>query len=128
MSENGEKTEEGMQDFWTGLLLAVVLSILSYFIISLWQVIIPIGVIAGLKAKTGKKGFFAGFGGVIIGWGLLLGIQSTYSPIAGSAKLLSQILGLGGSAWMLIIGLTLGIGGIITGFSALVGTYLRKIV
>ncbi len=125
MSENSEGT---IQDLLTGLLLALVLSILSYLILPIWQVIVPIGIIVGMKAKTGKKGFLAGLGGVVIGWGLLLGTQATFSPIAGSAKLLSQIMGIGGSVWWLIIVLTLIIGGLIGGFSGLVGAYVRDMI
>lgn len=128
MSENGENIEGTTQDFLAGLLLALVLTLLSYFVLPMWQIIVPIGIIAGLKAKSGKKGFFAGLGGVVIGWGLLLGTQSAFSPIAGSAKLLSQIMGLGGSVWWLIIVLTLIIGGLIGGFSGLVGAYVREMI
>ncbi len=125
MSENIEGTPK---DFWAGLLLALVLTLLSYLILSIWQVIVPIGIIAGLKAKSGKKGFFAGSGGIMIGWSLLLGTQSAFSPIAGSAELLAQIMGLGGSVWWLIIVLTLIIGGLIGGFSGLVGAYVREMI
>lgn len=123
-----EKSNNSSKDFGTALLLALVLSVLAYFVLPIWQIIVPIGIISGLKASSGKSGFLASSGGIVIGWGLLLGTQSTFSPIAGVAKLVSQIMGIGGSVWGLIIVLTLLFGGLVAGFSGLVGAYLREIL
>ncbi len=107
---------------------ASILAISIYPLLPIWQIMIPIGIISGLIAKEAKESFLAGFIGILVGWGALLGFQAATAPILDAAKLLSQIIGLGTSGWPMVILLTLLIGAMITGLSALIGAYSRKIV
>ncbi len=116
------------KNFWGALGFALALSIILYFIYPLWQLILPIGFIAGLIANNHKYGFSAPFFGIFIGWLLLILFQSLNNPTIGSAKLLAGIIGLGGSLWPLIIFLTILIGALIAGLSGLVGAYIRTIL
>lgn len=113
---------------WIAFLVALILSYIVHFVYPVWHLIIFIGLIAGLIAANPKSGFLSSFGGVFIGWLLLLSSQSLNHPIAGSASLLANIMGLGESLWPLIVFLTLLIGGIIAGLSGLIGVYLRSII
>lgn len=111
------------RNFWPALVFALTLSIVIYNIQS-WQLILPIGFISGIIANGEKYGFLSSFCGILIGWFLLILVQSLNYPTIGASKLLAGIIGLSSSLWSLIIFLTIIMGGIIAGLSGLVGAYL----
>lgn len=129
MNNKAQKTLN--KSFYIAFLSALVLSMSLYIFCKfckIWQLVILIGFLSGMFVKSPRSGFLASFSGVVSGWFLLLAIQSIRFPIAGSASLLADIIGLGNSMWFLIIILSLLVGGIVAGFSGLAGSYFRCIL
>ena len=80
--------------------------------------------VAALIHQKGYKAFFAGFLALFILWFVLAFWMDFANEGVLSVKIAST-LGLGESKWMLLI-LTAFIGGLIAGFAALSGSYLRS--
>lgn len=114
--------------FWIGLAVAWTLSVVFYWIYPVWQLVVLIGIVSGIIVEEGREGFVSSFVGVLIGWLTLLGFQSLNYPIKDAASLLAEIIGLGGGLWYVIVILTLLIGGLIAGFSGMVGACGRSLI
>jgi hypothetical protein len=111
--------------FFNSFLLTALLSFIAGIYISYWWFF---GVVAFLVAvlihQKGFKAFFAGFLGLFILWFVLAFWMDFVNEGVLSVKI-AELLSLGGSKWMLMI-VTAFIGGLIAGFAALSGSYLRS--
>jgi len=111
--------------FFNSFLLTALLSFIAGLYISYWWFF---GVVAFLVAilihQKGYKAFLAGFLALFILWFVL----AFWIDLANEGVLslkIASILPLGGSNWVLMI-VTACIGGLVAGFAALSGSYLRS--
>lgn len=111
-------------------IVAIVLHAFLAFAIGLysqfpwWLFIATSGVVSFFIAQTPAKSFFAGFIGLAALWaGLATGKDLANAHLLSSK--VAQILPLGGSYVTLIV-VTAVVGGLLGGFAALTGAYLRS--
>ena len=111
--------------FLIATILTALLSFIAGIYISLWWFFAVMALLVALliHQKAGKA-FFAGFLGLFILWFVLVFWMDNGNDGVLSGKIAS-LLPLGGSKWILII-LTAIIGGLVAGFAALSGSYLRS--
>jgi hypothetical protein len=111
--------------FFNSFLLTALLSFIAGIYISYWWFFALVAfLVAILIHQKGYKAFFAGFLALFILWFVLaFWIDLTNEGLL-SLKIAS-ILPLGGSNWLLMI-VTACIGGLVAGFAALSGSYLRS--
>ena len=110
--------------FLIAIILTALLSFIAGIYIPLWWFFAVVALLVALLVhqKAGKA-FFAGFLGLFILWFVLtFWIDSANGGVL-SVKIAS-LLPLGGSKWLLMI-VTAVIGGLIAGFAAMSGSYLR---
>ncbi|HJS54264.1 MAG TPA: hypothetical protein VJ765_06960 [Chitinophagaceae bacterium] len=112
--------------FLIATILTALLSFITGIYVALWWFFVIIALLVALliHQKAGKA-FFAGFLGLFILWSVLAFWMDNGNDGVLSAKIAS-LLPLGGSKWMLIFVTGL-IGGLVAGFAALSGSYLRSI-
>ena len=111
--------------FFNSVLLTALLSFIAGIYISYWWFFAVVAfLVAVLIHQRGFKAFFAGFLGLFILWFILAFWMDNANDGVLSAKIAS-LLPLGGSKWMLLI-VTAFIGGLVAGFAALSGSYLRS--
>ena len=111
--------------FFNSFLLTALLSFIAGIYISFWWFFAVVAfLVATLIHQKGFKAFFAGFLALFILWFVLAFWMDFVNEGVLSVKIAS-ILPLGGSKWMLMI-VTAFIGGLIAGFGALSGSYLRS--
>ena len=111
--------------FFNSFLLTALLSFIAGIYISYWWFFAVVAfLVAVFIHQRGFKAFFAGFLALFILWFVLAFWMDFANEGVLSVKIAS-ILPLGGSKWMLMI-LTAFIGGLIAGFAALSGSYLRS--
>ena len=111
------------------LLIATILTALLSFIagiyIPLWWFFAVVALLVALLIhQRGGKAFLAGFLALFILWFVLAFWIDTANGGILSVKIAS-LLPLGGSKWLLMI-FTAVIGGLVAGFAALSGSYLRS--
>ena len=111
--------------FLVATILTALLSFIAGIYINVWWFFAIIALlIALLVHQRAGKAFFAGFLGLFLLWFILaMWIDSANDSVL-SVKI-AALLPLGGSKWTLMI-LTGIIGGLIAGFAALSGSYLRS--
>ena len=111
--------------FFNSFILTALLSFIAGIYISYcWFFAIVAFLVAVLIQQRGYKAFFAGFFALFILWFVL----AFWMDLANEGVLsvrIASILPLGGSKWMLMI-VTALIGGLVAGFAALSGSYLRS--
>ena len=110
-------------------LIATILTALLSFIAGIfvpfwWFFAVAALLVALLVNQNAGKAFFAGFLGLFSLWFVLAFWMDNGNDGILSAKIAS-LLPLGGSKWILFI-VTAAIGGIVAGFAALSGSYLRS--
>jgi hypothetical protein len=111
--------------FFNSFLLTALLSFIAGIYISYWWFFAVVAfLVAALIHQKGYKAFFAGFLALFILWFVLAFWMDFANEGVLSVKIAS-ILSLDGSKWMLMI-VTAFIGGLIAGFAALSGSYLRS--
>ena len=111
--------------FFNSFLLTALLSFIAGIYISYWWFFAVIAfLVAVLIHQKGYKAFFAGFLALFILWFVLAFWMDFVNEGVLSVKIAS-ILGVGGSKWLLMI-VTAFIGGLVAGFAALSGSYLRS--
>ena len=111
--------------FLIATILTALLSFIAGIYVPLWWFFAIVALlVAVLVHQRGGKAFFSGFLGLFILWFLLAFWIDQANDSVLSARIAS-LLPLGGSKWMLII-VTAVIGGLIAGFAALSGSYLRS--
>lgn len=106
------------------LLIALVAWLLSLFI-PWWSVFIPGVILGAILGRSGSYSFFWGFAGIAAMWLL----QTLWIDFSNSGVLATRIADLFSlpSGWLLIL-ITVLIGGLIGGFTALTGYLFRKIM
>ena len=111
--------------FFNSFLLTALLSFIAGIYISYWWFFAVVAfLVAVLIHQRGYKAFFAGFLALFILWFVLAFWMDLANEGVLSVKIAS-ILGLDGSKWMLML-VTAFIGGLVAGFAALSGSYLRS--
>jgi len=111
--------------FLIATILTALLSFIAGIYINLWWFFAIVALLVALLVhqKAGKA-FFAGFLGLFILWFVLAFWSDNANDGVLSVKIAS-LLPLGGSKWALLI-VTAFIGGLVAGFAALSGSYLRS--
>ena len=111
--------------FFNSFLLTALLSFIAGIYISYWWFFAVIAfLVAALIHQKGFKAFLAGFLALFVLWFVLAFWMDLANEGVLSVKIAS-LLPLGGSKWKLII-ITACIGGLVAGFAALSGSYLRS--
>ena len=111
--------------FFNSFLLTALLSFIAGIYISYWWFFAIVAfLIAVLIHQRGFKAFFAGFLALFILW-FVLAFWMDFANEGVLSLKIASILPLGGSKWVLMIVTGL-IGGLIAGFAALSGSYLRS--
>lgn len=109
--------------FVTATILTALLAFISGLFLPWWGIAITSLLIAVLVHQKAGKAFLAGFVGVFILWaGLAWWIDMRNNGIL--SKKIAGILPLGGSSIVLILVTGL-VGGLVAGFAAMSGSYLR---
>ena len=111
--------------FFVAILLTALLSFISGIYIQWWWFFAVVAfVVALLVHQKARKAFLAGFLSFFLLWGgLAFWIDMKNNSVL-SAKM-AQVLPLGGSSILLIL-ITGIIGGLVAGFAAMCGSYLRS--
>ena len=111
--------------FFNSFLLTALLSFIAGIYISYWWFFAVVAfLVAALIHQKGYKAFFAAFLALFILWFVLAFWMDFVNEGVLSVKIAS-ILPLGGSKWLLML-VTAFIGGLVAGFAALSGSYLRS--
>src|SRR6185436_9918434 len=111
--------------FFNSFLLTALLSFIAGIYISYWWFFAVVAfLVAVLIHQRGFKAFFAGFLALFVLWFVLAFWMDFANEGVLSVKIAS-ILPLGGSKWMLMVVTGL-ISGLVAGFAALSGSYLRS--
>jgi len=111
--------------FFNSVLLTALLSFIAGIYISYWWFFAVIAfLVALLIHQRGFKAFIAGFLALFILWFVLAFCIDLSNDRVLSVKIASR-LPLDGSKWLLMI-VTAFIGGLVAGFAALSGSYLRS--
>jgi hypothetical protein len=111
--------------FFNSVLLTALLSFIAGIYISYWWFFAVIAfLVALLIHQRGFKAFSAGFLALFILWFVLAFWMDLANEGVLSVKIAS-LLPLGGSKWLLMI-VTAFVGGLVAGFAALSGSYLRS--
>lgn len=109
--------------FTTAALLTAILSFISGLFLPWWGIALVSLAVAAMVHQKAWKAFLAGFLGIFVLWaGLAWWIDMKNNSVL--SQKVASILPLGGSAWALIL-VTGFIGGLVGGFAALAGSYLR---
>lgn len=111
--------------FFNSFLLTALLSFIAGIYISYWWFFAVVAfLVALLIHQKGFKAFFAGFLALFILWFVLAFWMDLVNEGVLSVKI-ATLLPLGGSKWLLMI-ITASVGGLVAGFAALSGSYLRS--
>ena len=111
--------------FFNSFLLTALLSFIAGIYISYWWFFAVVAfLVAALIHQKGYKAFLAGFLSLFILWFVLAFWMDLANEGVLSVKIAS-ILPLDGSKWLLMI-ITAFVGGLVAGFAALSGSYLRS--
>jgi len=110
------------------LLVSIILTgLLAYvcaFWLPWWSIALAAFVIALLIPQRPAKAFLAGLLGIFLLWALIATIIDIRNESLLSAKI-AEVLPLGGSSILLIL-VTGMVGGLVGGFAAMSGSYLRR--
>jgi len=111
--------------FLIALILTALLSFIAGIYINIWWFFAIVAfLVALLVHQRAGKAFFAGFLALFILWFVLTFWIDSANDSVLSVKIAS-LLPLGGSKWLLML-VTGFIGGLIAGFAAMSGSYLRS--
>ncbi len=109
--------------FFVAILLTALLAFISGLFLPWWGMAITSLLVAVIIHQKAGKAFFSGFLGVLILWaGLAWWIDMKNNGVL--SKKIAAVLPLGGNAMLLIL-VTGIIGGLVAGFAAMTGSYLR---
>lgn len=111
--------------FPVSILLIAVLSFTIGLYLPWWSLAIAAFLVAALIHQRAGKSFLAGFLALFLLWGIMAFVIDQQNQQVLSKKI-STLLPLGGSSLMLIL-LTAFIGGLVAGFAAMAGSYLRRL-
>jgi len=105
------------------IILTALLALLGGIYLQWWSVALAGFIIATLVPQKGGRAFLSGFLGVFLLWGIIAWwIDMKNEGIL--AKKIAAVLPLGGNEYLLIL-VTALIGGLVAGFAALSGSFLR---
>jgi hypothetical protein len=110
--------------FLTALLLTALLSFVAGLYAPWWSLAIMSFLVAVLVAQRPGKAFLAGFFALFLLWGCIALWLDIRNKGLLSARI-GELLGLGSNSMLLIL-VTALIGGLVAGFAALSGSYLRS--
>jgi hypothetical protein len=110
--------------FLVAIILTALLAFISGLFLPWWGIAVTSLLVALLVHQKAGKAFFAGFLGVFLLWaGLAYWIDMKNNGVL--SKKIASVLPLGGNAILLII-VTGFIGGLVAGFAAMSGSFLRS--
>lgn len=110
--------------FITAILLTAVLALISGLYLPWWGIAITSLLVAVIIHQKAGKAFLSGLLGVLLLWaGLAWWIDMKNNGIL--SKKIAQVLPLGGNSILLIL-ITGLVGGLVAGFAAMSGSYLRS--
>jgi hypothetical protein len=113
-----------MRSSWTLFLLILVLAAAAQLFLDWWSAPLVAFLLSALLARRGSNAFWAGFGGVGLGWLLLAG----WVHLQSAGRLSNRVAGLlplGGHGWLVVL-VTAFIGALVGGLAALTGCWLRQ--
>ncbi|HUM96692.1 MAG TPA: hypothetical protein PK275_02490 [Chitinophagaceae bacterium] len=109
--------------FFTATLLTLLLAFVSGLYIPWWGIAVVALLVAVLVHQKAGKAFLAGFLGLFLLWGgLAFWIDVSNDHVL--SKKIAAILPLGGNSILLIL-VTALVGGLVAGFAAMSGSFLR---
>ncbi len=111
--------------FIVSILLIAILSFAIGLYLPWWSLALVAFLVAALIHQRAGKAFLSGFLGLFLLWGILAFIIDQNNQHILSHKV-AQLLPLGGSSFMLIL-VTAFIGGLVAGFAAMAGSYVRTV-
>ena len=110
--------------FLAALILTALLSFIAGLYLPWWGIAIAAFVVALIVYQHAGMAFLAAFAGLLLLWsGLAFWIDSGNESII-SARI-GELLGIGNNAFLLIL-ITGAIGGLVAGFAAMSGSFLRR--
>ena len=109
---------------WLLFLLIFVLAALAQWLLPWWSAAVVALVLAFWLPRPGGRAFLAGFGAVGLGWLLLAGWLHVQADGRLSQRV-AELLPLHGNGWLLVL-VTAVLGGLVGGFAALSGAWLRQ--
>jgi hypothetical protein len=110
--------------FLVALILTVLLSFIAGLYLPWWSIAIAAFIVALLVHQKALKAFFSGFLGVFLLWGALAEWIDLKNESILSARI-GELLTIGSHPFLLVL-LTGLIGGLVAGFAAMSGSYLRS--
>lgn len=111
--------------FFNAILLTGLLSFIAGLYVPYWWFFAVVAfLVAALIHQRGAKAFFSGFLALFILW-FALAFWIDFENESVLSTKIASLLPLGGSKWMLML-VTGFIGGLVAGFAALTGSYLRS--
>jgi len=109
--------------FIISLILTALLSFTAGLYIDWWSIAIAAFIVALCIRQKPGGAFLSGFGALLLLWGgLAWCIDSSNNSVL--SHRLSQLLGLGGSSFLVVL-LTALVGALVAGFASLAGSYAR---
>ena len=110
--------------FLAALILTALLSFIAGLYLPWWGIAIAAFVVALIVYQNAGMAFLAAFAGLLLLWsGLAFWIDSGNESIL-SARI-GELLGIGNNAFLLIL-ITGAVGGLVAGFAAMSGSFLRS--
>ena len=110
--------------FFAALILTALLSFIAGLYLPWWGIAIAAFVVALIVYQNAGMAFLAAFAGLLLLWsGLAFWIDSGNESIL-SARI-GELLGIGNNAFLLIL-ITGAVGGLVAGFAAMSGSFLRS--
>jgi hypothetical protein len=110
--------------FLVALLLTILLSFIAGLYLPWWGIALASFVVALLVHQKAWKAFLSGFAGLLLLWGGLAEWIDLKNNSLLSARI-AELFGIGNQSLLLVL-LTGFIGGLVAGFAALSGSYLRS--
>ena len=110
--------------FFVALILSALLAFISGLFLPWWGIAVTSLLVALLVHQKAGKAFLAGFGGLFLLWaGLAWWIDMKNNGVL--SKKIASVLPLGGNTIVLIV-VTGIVGGLVAGFAAMSGSFLRS--
>ena len=110
--------------FLVALIATIVLSFIAGLYFPWWSIAVTAFIVALLVHQKAWKAFLAGFLGLFLLWAALAGWIDMKNEHILSARI-GELLGIGHNSLLLVL-ITALVGGLVAGFAALSGSYLRS--
>ncbi|WP_153800691.1 hypothetical protein [Foetidibacter luteolus] len=110
--------------FLIAIILTALLGYAAPLFLPWWSFAATSFIVAVIVHQKAASAFLAGFAGLFLLWGMhALLLDSANNHLL--ATKIAQVLGIGSSAFMLVL-VTALVGGLVSGFAALAGSFTRK--